>query len=357
MTIEQGRMDWRGAPKRFTGRFTVSKRQSILQPLKAAAAAITTWLVCTTFLDSHLPIFGAIAALLVMQENVDQSLTRGVERVVGVVVGISVALGAAAVFGPHPWLFIAAIIVAMLLGWILRMSQSSANQIAISALLMIALGGLSMDYGVERLLETAIGATIGVLFNALIVAPVRTPSLRAAITSLTQQSADALIHLAEALESPRDEAWLQNMYNQARSLNADRTRVHTLLRQARESLRLNPRSRRYRSDLLEDDELFQQLQPIITQVIGMSRTMFDLYDADVVNDPAVPGMADEIRRAAHDLLLLSAGDAEWVAHPEVPALTAPYVIPRANPDHWVLIGSLMADLGRVRGRITGDLDL
>ncbi|UOR03263.1 FUSC family protein [Leucobacter allii] len=346
---------WRRFERDLTGRLTVQVRPAWLQLAKGAAAAILTWFVCLAIFPSQLPIFGAIAALIVMQENVDQSLTRGLERVLGVLVGVSVALGAGALFGPQSWLFIAAIVVAMGVGWLLRMTPSAANQTAISALLMIALGGLELHYGAERLVETAIGAAIGVAVNALVVAPVRTSSVHLAIVELTEHAAAVLRRLAETLEEPRANAWLAEMLAQARGLQEERSRVHALLRQARESLRFNPRSRRYREGLAEDDEQFQRLQRIVTQVVGMARALADNYAPDLVDDPAVAGMAEEMRRAAHDLERLVAPES-GSGEPDPPALTRPFAIPQPNPRYWVLIGSLMEDLRRVRGRITGELE-
>lgn len=342
----------------MTGRFTAPERAPLLQVLKAAGASILTWFVCLLIFPEQLPLFGAIAALLCVQESVDQSLTRGIERVVGVLLGVAVALGAGALFGPQAWLFIAAIAVAMTIGWLLRMTSTSTNQIAISALLMIALGGLQFDYGVERLVETAIGAVIGVTVNAVVVPPVRTTRVHAAVGDLAARTATALRRLAEGLETARDRAWLDRMIADARALQAERSDVHAALRSARESLRLNPRGPRYRRLLDLDDRLFQHLQPIVTQVIGMSRALYDLYAPDLAGDPQVVGMAEEMRRAAHDLERLphvvgaprDAGGEEL--SPEPPALTAPYVIPAPHPEHWMLIGSLMEDLRRVRGRIT-----
>ena len=40
---------------------------------------------------------------------------------------------------------------------------------------------------------------------------------------------------------------------------------------------------------------------------------------------------------------------------ELPALTAPLLISRPHPEHWILIGSLMEDLRRIREVITGDV--
>ncbi len=350
---------WRRVERRITGRFTLRVRPSWFQLAKAAAAAILTWFVCAWLFDAPLPIFGAIAALIVMQDNVDQSLTKGIERVVGVLVGVSVALGAGTLFGPQPWLFIAAIVVAMGVGWLLRMTPTSTNQVAISALLMIALGGLQLGYGIERLFETAIGATIGVLINALVVAPVQTSAVREAIASLTTHTAEVLRSIADGLEIARDREWLELMMADARALARERTEVHALLRTARESLRFNPRSRRYRQGLAADDAHFQNLQHIVTQVIGMARALSDNYAAELVTDRSVLGMAEEMRRAAHDLeLLLPLPDAHTPSeHADtLPALTKPYTIPQPHRTHWVLIGSLMEDLRRVRGRITGQMD-
>ena len=337
-------------------RFTVTARPPAMQLAKAAGAAILTWFVCLLLLPGDLPLFGAIAALLVVQESVDQSLTKGLERVVGVLLGVSVALGAGAVFGPRSWLFIAAILVAMGVGWLLRMSATSTNQIAITALLMIALGGSEFGYGVERLVETFIGAALGIALNAIVIAPVRTTETHAEIVSLAVHASHALNRIAQALAEPREEAWLEEMLLDARKLQQERTLVHDSLRVARESLRLNPRVRRHRQKLFADDALFQRLQPIVTQVIGMSRALYDLYDSSLAADPSVVGMVEEIRRAAHDLELLVRDGEHTDAAQELPALTAPYTIPRPHPQHWVLIGSLMEDLRRVRGRITGEIE-
>lgn len=345
---------WRRFERQVTGRFTVKVRPSWFQLLKGAAAAIITWFVCGAIFTEQLPIFGAIAALLVMQDNIDQSVTKGLERVIGVLIGVSVAIGAGSLFGNQSWLFIAAIPAAMAVGWLLRMTPASANQVAISALLMIALGGLQLHYGVERLVETAIGAAIGVLINALVVAPVRNSAVHEAIEQLTENAALVLEEIADGLTTPRDDAWLAQMLADARELQTERTHVHQLLRQARESLRFNPRSKKYRDSIAEDDRQFQRLLPIVTQVIGMARALTDLYSPDLAEDKTVRGMADEMRRAAHDLARLVRPD--LVDEAEPPALTAPYTIPQPSPEHWVLVGSLMEDLRRVRGRITGEIE-
>lgn len=348
---------WRRVERRITERFTLKVRPSWFQLAKAAFAAILSWFACLLIVGDDLPLFGAIATLIVMQDNVNQSLTKGAERVVGVLIGVSVAVGAGSLFGPQPWLFIAAIVVSMGIGWLLRLTPTSTNQVAISALLMIALGGLQLGYGVERLFETAIGATVGVLVNALVVAPVRTSPVTIALTDLASNSADVLRKIADGLDTPRDRAWLEEMLAQARALSVERSQLHLLIRTARESLRFNPRSRHYREGLAKDDIMFQRLQHIVTQIIGMAVALSENYVSELTSDSSVRGMAREMRRAAHDLeLLVTQHDVGDENDAELPALTAPYTIPQPHPTHWVLVGSLMEDLRRVRERIKSGLE-
>ena len=340
----------------LTSRFVTAERAPLLQPFKSTAAALLAWFICALIFPGQPPIFGAIAALLCVQENVTVSLTRGLERIVGVVLGVAVAILAALAFGDTPWLFTVAILVSILIGWALKMTIGSTNQIAISSLLMIALGGLSPAYGVERIVETLIGATLGIAVNALIVAPVVTTPARAAINRLGFDTAEALIRLADALSQVRSEAWLEEMLLRARDLGAERSRIEVLLGRATDSLRLNPRGSKHRRQMFADADTMERLHPIVSQVMGMSRALYDNYDNTLVEDQSVAGMAEEMRRAAHDLMLLL--DPEQAPSPAdlpqdlEPALTKPYTIPRPHPVHWVLIGSLMEDLRRVRESIT-----
>lgn len=335
-------------------RFIAAERAPIIQVVKSTAAAVGAWFVCILIYPEQIPIFGAIAALITVQENVSQSLTRGIERMVGVVIGVSVALGAAALFGATSWLFIVAILVSIAVGWLLRMNSGSTNQIAITALLMIALGGTSMVYGAERIVETLIGAVIGVALNALVVAPVKTEPAREAINTLGYEASRALEQLADSLSEPRDQAWLIEMVLNARLLMAQRNKISQIKAKAYESLQLNPRAQRYRAELEQDEQLLRRLDPIVSQIAGMTRAVFENYDPALIDDAGIRGMTAEMRKAAHDLRRLLTP--ELVKHTDatttpIPALTAPYTILQPNPQHWVLIGSLLEDMRRLRNRI------
>ena len=73
--------------------------------------------------------------------------------------------------------------------------------------------------------------------------------------------------------------------------------------------------------------LLEKLSPIVTQVIGMTRAFLDHYDPAVADEPAVQAIAEQLRRAGHDVRLavhLADVDPEPPTS-AVPALTAPLV--------------------------------
>ena len=90
---------------RLTAAVRASARDPLLQVAKTALATIVAWIVCDLLTtDGPPPVFGAIAAMLVVQPSLNQSRTKGVERSVGVVAGVFLATGMGVVLGTSSWL-------------------------------------------------------------------------------------------------------------------------------------------------------------------------------------------------------------------------------------------------------------
>lgn len=332
-----------------------ARRAPLLQVLKSGAATIAAWLIAGWLVPGPLPVFAAIAALLVVQPSVNQSLSKALERSAGVIIGVIIAVLLSLLLGAQSWVVLAAVVVAMLVAWALRASPGTANQVAISALLVLALGSSSPDYAVSRILETLIGAAIGFIVNVLIVPPVLTAPARRDIGMLGREVAASLDRLADALPSVRTRPQLQELMLEARLLRPMKDAAEASLTAGEESLALNPRRSRHRDDLVALRELFDRISPVVTQVIGMTRAYFDHYDDALADDPTVRAIAEQLRRAGHDVrLAVQAADA--APEPEaltsaIPALTAPLVVRRPASDHWILVGSLMEDLRRIHGEL------
>ncbi|MEO7123375.1 MAG: FUSC family protein, partial [Lacisediminihabitans sp.] len=129
---------------------------------------------------------------------------------------------------------------------------------------------------------------------------------------------------------------------------------------AEESLMFNPRGGKHRTILEYDHRFLASLTALVTQVLGMARAVHDHYDDELAEDPIVKSITVELTRAAHDLRLLARASARRTTEDEpkphtaeIPALTAPLEVAKPSQRNWILIGSLLEDLRRVREGIIG----
>lgn len=337
---------------RMTAAFRENKRAPLLQMVKTALATILAWVVTGLLIpDGPPPVFAAIAAMLVVQPSLNQSLTKGVERSVGVIAGVLLATGLGMAFGEDSWVVIVAVAAALSLSWGLRMTTASANQVAISALLVLALGAATEDYALVRVVETFIGAIIGIIVHLVLVPPVAHAPARRSLESLGEGIARALERLAEALPRQQSQPELDELMAAARSLHPRREAAGEALDDAEDSLALNPRARRHRDDIAAMRQSVDNFGLIVTQVVGMTRAYVDQYDDGVCREKAIPEIAEEFRRAAHDVrrqvrLALALPESTYVETSQ--ALTAPLMLGAPKGMHWILVGSLMEDLRRIR---------
>ena len=329
--------------------FRASRRGPFLQVVKSAIATVAAWLVAGWLVQGPPPIFAAIAALLVVQPSINQSLTRAIERSVGVVVGVVIASLLGIALGTPTWVILFSAGVALVIAWALRMSPGATNQVAISALLVLALGTATPNYALDRVLETLVGALVGIIVNAALVPPVLVPPAREKLQILGTELAAALERLADALETPQTPTSLHELLLQARLLRPVRDAAATAIADGADSLSLNPRSARHRTDLAAMQDLLDRFTPVVTQAIGMTRAVCDSYDATIVEEPSVRAIAEQLHRAAHDVRRAFAvdTDADAPIAAEEPALTRPLQIHVPSAAHWVLVGSLLMDLHRV----------
>jgi uncharacterized membrane protein YccC len=327
-----------------------SRRLPVLQVAKTSVATIAAWLIAGALIPGQLPVFAAIAALLVVQPSVNQSLGKGIERSIGVMLGVIVASTLSLVFGSTSWMVLVAVLVAMVIAWALKMTPGTGNQVAISAMLTLALGAATPNYALDRVLETLIGAAIGIIVNAAIVPPVAIAPARREVALLGGELAATADRLAAALETSQSRAQIEELMIQARLLRPMREAADAAIAAGTESLTLNPRRSAHREELAQLRALLEQLGPIVTQLIGMTRAFADHYDASLHDEPTVRAIAEQLHRVAHDIRL-AARVADVEPEPmtsAVPALTSALVVRPPTSSHWILIGSLLEDLRRIR---------
>lgn len=337
--------------------FRASRRQPLLQVAKSAVATIGAWLVAGALFPAHLPIFAAIAALLVVQPSLNQSVVKAIERTVGVVAGVVVASLLALAFGQATWVILVAIAAALAIAWLLRMTTGTSNQVAISAILVLGLGAATPGYAVDRVLETIIGAVIGFIVNLALVPPVALRPVHESVDALGGELADSLDRLAAALPERQTPAQLEELMVTVRLLRPMVVAADSALTAGAESLTLNPRGRRRRDELERLEATLRRFGPIVTQVIGMTRAFYDRYDDGLAEEPTVRAIAEQLRRAAHDVRRTrrrAHADPGEPVTASLPALTAPLAIGVPSSGHWILVGSLLEDLRRIHEALAED---
>lgn len=324
---------------------------------KSAIATILAWLIAGSLFPAQPPVFAAIAALLVVQPSLNQSVAKAIERSIGVIAGVAVASALALAFGQGTWVILVAIAAALLIAWLLKMTTGTSNQVAISALLVLGLGAATPGYAVDRVLETIIGAVIGFVVNLALVPPVALSPAHRAVDALGGEVAASLDRLADALAAPQTAAEREELMITVRLLRPMVVTADVALTTAAESLTLNPRGRRRREELERLETTLRRLGPIVIQVIGMTRAFYDRYDAGLAAEPAVRAIADQLHRAAHDVrrtVRRASADSADPPTASIPALTAPLDVGAPASAQWILIGSLLEDLRRIHGTLSDD---
>ena len=84
------------------------RRAPVLQVVKSAVATVAAWFAASLLIPGPPPVFAAIAALLVVQPSLNQSLAKAVERTVGVVAGVVIASILGLVLGEASWVVVVA---------------------------------------------------------------------------------------------------------------------------------------------------------------------------------------------------------------------------------------------------------
>lgn len=147
-----------------------------VQSLKVALASGLVWALGQSL--NPRPFAAVLAVIILMQGHAYGSLLNAVQFLLGVAAGLALGLLAEHFLGVSSLVLAGVIFICMLMGGWLKVSrQGFNNQIAVSALLVLASGRAD---NVDRLWETALGGAVGIAVAALIWPPNPVRGLRQA---------------------------------------------------------------------------------------------------------------------------------------------------------------------------------
>jgi len=267
---------WTGRLSALVAGLRASLEGTLLQAAKTAVASGVSWLVAADLLGNQIPVFAPLAAVLTVQVTVWQSVSRGLQRVAGVMVGVVVAGAFAQVAGIHAWSIALVIFVSLLLGRALRLGTQGSIQVPISALLVLVLGATLGGYGFDRVIDTAIGAACGILVNLMVFprthldqAEARVRGVAAGLAAVVESVAAHVNPGEPAPVTPDPEALL----DAARQLGPEVTAAARVVSRAEEACRWNPAGQRGRAAAERLRAAVPVVEMVERQVRGMARAV------------------------------------------------------------------------------------
>ncbi|MBB1255599.1 FUSC family protein [Streptomyces alkaliterrae] len=341
---------------------------AVVQTLRSATAATISYAVASWLLGVNPPpLLAPLTALLVVQVTLFATLTSGIRRVNSVIAGVLIAVGFSALVGLSWWSLGLLIISSLVLGHLVRVGEF-VPEVAISAMLVLGVSHHT-DLAVSRVLETLVGAAVGLLFNMVFVPPVWVESAGESIEDLAGRMRDLMRDLGDEITGRTAVEAAAARLHAARRLDHDIVEVDASLARAEESLRLNPRvkegllsrivlrtgldtleicavvlrvSARTLTDLAKkrkDEDLFP---PPVAEAL---RELFGHLAAAVENFASlittqISSSAEEAEDRLADELAAARAARERVAHLLLETV-------QEHPRQWQLHGALLAEVDRM----------
>ncbi|MFF4362645.1 FUSC family protein [Streptomyces sp. NPDC001604] len=230
--------EWTASVVRYVKR---RRDPMVVQTLRSAAAATIAYVVALRLSPEPAPLTAPLTALLVVQVTLYATLTNGIRRVNSVVAGVLVAIAFSLLVGLTWWSLALLIVASLAVGRLVRVEEY-VPEVAISAMLVLGVTTHG-DTAWARVVETLIGAVVGFGCNLLLAPPVWVDEAGESIEGLARRVRQLMLRMGEeaAGRTPVERA-TERLY-EARRLDHDIVEVDAALRQAEDSLRLNPRVR------------------------------------------------------------------------------------------------------------------
>ncbi len=340
---------------------------------KTVLAAVASFAIATALHTSDQPILAPLTALLVVQLTMYETLAHGWERILSVTAGVSVAVVFAQVVGLTWWSLGAVVTVSLVAGRLLRLGPH-LPEVAISAMLVLAVGGGEPAAG-QRIVETLIGAAVGVLVNLVVAPPLYLQPAGDAIAELAERMSGYATDLAGDLRGAWSRQACDHHLARARQLGSEVARAERALARVEHSARLNPRARPFGHVQPRLRAAITALEHAQVGLRNLSRALLDrtYYLAPDTADQAYSVAARDALADALDATAAAVGAVAPIAagqpdeQPDATAISDTvaehlgrlersthqlagllYVDPHADAAAWQQHGALLAALDRLR---------
>ncbi|MDE9365398.1 aromatic acid exporter family protein [Luteipulveratus sp. YIM 133132] len=360
---------WSEVPRRL--------RPEALGVARLTSAAVISYVIADWISPGILDLTAPLTALLVVQASTVSTLLMALVRVGAVLTGVLVAVGITTWIGLSWWSLAIVVATSLVLAKLFRLGPQSLET-AISAMLILAVSSGTGLAAEVRVVNTLVGALVGIAFSLLFPVQIPNTTARDAVARVPRELAALLNEVAQTVgdRPPHPEearAWLDWVNSTGRELSEATQEVDTI----QERRRLNPRALaattihpELRDSLArldrclsaeralvvmvgqqvaeaEDDErrerageLAKAFAVVLDDIAGGLRAFGDRIGADLIES------ADEARERMLDVVEESRAVLAELAMIDVD--------PRRDRDVWMLQASVLAALDQILRQL--DLD-
>ncbi|MFG3687102.1 aromatic acid exporter family protein [Micromonospora sp. NPDC047740] len=246
--------------------------------VQAGLATAGAWIIATDFLGRNAPVFAPAAALATIASATGQRTRQTVELLIGVGLGITVADALLYLVGSGAWQ-IAVVVSGSVALALLVAGRSGAlvSQAGATATLFATLSGNQRSLELPRILDAAVGASMGFLAVALLLPfdPLR--GVRRAAKPFFTDLAAAIHTTARALAAG-DRDLAVRALDSFNGVAADAKHFDEALRAAEEMVSIAPWWRHRRSRYQQYRAAADQLRAFTTNVRVMARRVVTLLE-------------------------------------------------------------------------------
>ncbi|MCX5442379.1 MULTISPECIES: aromatic acid exporter family protein [unclassified Streptomyces] len=343
------------------------KHPAAVQTLRATVAATIAYVIALRLSREPVPLTAPLTALLVVEVTLYATVKMSIRRINAVVVGVFIAIGFSALVGLSWWSLGLIILASLTIGPFVRANEF-VPEVAISAMLVLGVTQVASSAW-DRVLETLIGALTGLAFNLFFAPPLWVDTAGDALEDLARRMRRLLLELGDQLDDETPWPLAAERLHEARRLDQDIADVDASLRQAEDSLRLNPRVRegRLHRVVLRTGLDTLEICTVVLRVIA--RTLTDLAkqrEEEWLLDPEVSmAMRDLLGHVADAVVsfavLVSTGTSSesevaedrLVSHLGAANAQREHVARllldtvQEDPSHWQLQGALLTEIDRI----------
>jgi uncharacterized membrane protein YccC len=245
----------------------------VLQLVKTVLAAVAAWVLAASVLDLPQPFLAPWSALLVVHATVYRTFSKGTQQVAATVVAVLLAAMVGELMGLTTVAVAVLLVVALLLGAVPWLG-SEATTIATTGLVVLTTGFESDTMLISRLLDTAIGVGVGLLVNVLVWPPLRRRTAAEAMDRIDDGVGALLKDMAGGLGDGCQDEDVDEWIERTRALDGDLDGAWSLVRQAQESARMNPRrSARPMKNPEEWHGLLRRMEQAVAETRSLARTL------------------------------------------------------------------------------------